>query len=339
VLATNVTSFTVTSDSDGVATVALITAGGYRVFGLSPTTGAPLAPSVSDANTGTFSLNSSLSVDPVSLVATHRVGSARYGFVGTGQFQSLGLVRHGITDGVAGPIGSTANLTGAVLSQGPFPGEAGVLSFATIEGSTYTRGATSTALPLSPNLLVAQSVSSWSAFTPANGVSWSRFVCIFNILTGAPTCVSFAFSAGIAAASDLRAAIAPNGRCQLVTATNGTRYGVFQPLSNCNELAPPGTPAHPSCRNYPALTAISVPAGLRPAPFSGNGESTLLVASEVSGVPRLGKMVDPVGCTNQFTAVGNPAPELAVAYEPVQLGNKPALLYIDTSNTLKLFVP
>ena len=301
--------------------------------------GSERGTSVSDPNTGNLSLNSSISIDPVTLVATHRVGSARYGQMGTGQLRPFGLVRHGITDGVAGPLGSTPDGTGAVLSQPAYGGEAGAGTFATIDGSTYLRGTTPVTLGVAPNLVTAQSDSTWAAFTPANGLSWSRFLCVPNLRTGTPNCATYAFSAGISSATDIRAAIAPNGRCLMVTATSGSRTGIIQPLSGCNEVSVPGTPAQPSCRNYPALTPIALNAGLRPAPFSGNGESTLLIAYDVGGVPRVEKMSNAVMCTSQFTAVGNPASETALAYEPVQLGNKAALLYIDASSSLKLFVP
>jgi hypothetical protein len=77
---------------------------------------------------------------------------------------------------------------------------------------------------------------------------------------------------------------------------------------------------------------------LRVAPFSANGESTLLGAYD-DGALHLGKMTNPSACTNSFTPVGNPLAELATAYEPVQLGNRPAILYTDANRNLKLYVP
>jgi hypothetical protein len=123
VLATNVSSFQVTADADGVVTIGTTSSAGYRVFGLSPTTGAVQAPVLSDPNGGTIRLNSSLTVDPVTLIATHRVGSARYGGIGPGPLPPVGLARHLITDGGPSAVGSTADAIGGVLSVGAFAGE------------------------------------------------------------------------------------------------------------------------------------------------------------------------------------------------------------------------
>jgi len=71
------------------------------------------------------------------------------------------------------------------------------------------------------------------------------------------------------------------------------------------------------------------------APFSASGEQTLIGAWS-DGLLHVGKMRQ---CGNTFTPVGNALADTAVAFEPVQLGNKAVLLYTDTSGRLKLFVP
>lgn len=69
-----------------------------------------------------------------------------------------------------------------------------------------------------------------------------------------------------------------------------------------------------------------------------NGQATMLGAYDASGI-QLGKMSAPAACANAFTPVGSPFTGAAIAFEPVQLGNKPALLYIDASNRMKVYVP
>jgi hypothetical protein len=341
VIATGVTGFNVVSDSDGVVTVAVTTPSGYRVFGLNPVTGAVESPSITDVNGGQFSLNASLTVDPATLVATHRVGSARYGGVGTGPFVPMGLVRHGVTNGVAGPLGSTADAAGVVISQGAFSGEGDSSAFALTNGTSYQRGALNRPLPTTPHLVVAQSNSTWAAFsTSAAGLAWSRFLCIPNSYTGMSTCNAFSFSAASVDPTEVRAAIAPGGRCLVATWKTSTgRAALFQQLTGCDEQRPVGVPPHPSCQNNQVVTALPVTNRLRVAPFSGNGENTLLGAHDTgSGGVQLAKLSSPAACTNSFTPVGV-LTSPATAFEPVQLGNKPALLYTDASRNLMLYAP
>jgi hypothetical protein len=345
VLATNVTNFQVTADTDGVVTIATTTSStGYRVFGISPTTGAVLPPMLSDPNSGTFRLNSSLTVDPNTLVATHRVGSARYGGVGPGPLAPVGLVRHVITDGVPGAVGSTADAIGGVLSMGAFAGEADSTPWGHIDGVTYRRGTATRTLGNPTDLLLAQSNSSWAGFSiqPSARIAWSRFLCIPNNFGGAPSCQSFAFNFNLTtmtSVTELTAAMSPSGRCLAVMASDiGGRVGATIPQAMCNELRPVGSPPHPSCTNT-SYALQPTGAGFRVAPFGGNGEDNVLGAYSMAGIPRLQKMNDPIGCTGFNTNVGASAPEVARAFEPVQMGNKPALLYTDTNNTLKLYVP
>jgi hypothetical protein len=341
VLQQNVTSFHVTGDTDGVITIGTISSSGYRVFGLSPTTGAITAPVLTSPNEGEFTLNASLSVNPTTLIATHRVGSARVGGVNAGPFPVLGLSRHVITDGVAVAVGSTADATGAVVSQAAYVGETDTTAHALIDGSTLTRGAATRTLGTSPHLTVAQSRNTWAAFSlQPSGVSWTRFLC-FSVFGGSTLCEAHTFNFNQTALTNptqLSAAVTPSGRCMAVMVNSASvRMGAFLPLLYCNETRPLGSPPHSSCQNT-SYTASSQLA-FWVAPFGGNGEDNLLGAYAVSGVPRLQKMSDAVNCTGFNTDIGAPAPEAARAFEPVQLGNKAALLYTDLNNTLKLYVP
>lgn len=343
VLANDVSSFQVTADTDGVVTIATTSSAGYRVFGISPTTGAVEPPVLSDPNVGEIRLNSSLTVDPLTLIATHRVGSVRHGGVGAGPLPPVGLVRHLITDGVPVAVGSTADAAGAVLSGGAFAGEADSTAHGLIDGATYRRGVASRTLGNPGDLLVAQSSTSWAGFSvqPGARIAWSRFLCIPSNLGGAPSCQSFAFNFDLTAltsATDLSAAMSPSGRCLAVMLTDGWRTGQTMPLARCNELRPLGAPPHPSCTNT-SYALFPMPEGLRVAPFGGHGEDNLLGAHSVGGVPRLQKMSDPIACAGFDTDLGAPAPEVARAFEPVQLGNRAALLYTDVNHTLKLYVP
>lgn len=341
VLGTNVSRFDATADTDGVVTIATMSPVGYRVFALSPVTGVVQAPVLSEPNVGVFKLNASLTVDPNTLIATHRVGSTRYGGIGPGPISPVGLVRHFIVDGVATAVGSTASGMGGVVSQLPFDGETDPTPYGLMDGSTYRRGNSARTLSAATDSLIAQSASTWAGLSVAsNAISAARFLCIPPGLAGGPTvCTNFNFQLSpVTNPTELSAAISPSGRCLVVTASSqGARFGTSIPLARCNELRPFGAPPHGSCQNntYPLVAMPSTFV----APFGGNGEDTVLAASEVAGVPRLHKLSDPAACTGFGTALGAPAPETARAWQPVQLGNKPALLYTDANNTLKLHVP
>lgn len=341
VLGTNVSHFQATADSDGVVTIGTVTAAGYRVFGLSPFTGLAQAPMLSDPHVGTFTLNSSLWVDPNTLRATHRVGSTRYGGMGPGPVVPVGLFRHVIVEGVATAVGNTASPMGGVVSQLALDGETDSTPYGLLDSSTYRRGSSTHALGSSLDSLVTQSASTWAGFgVTSNAVSGARFLCIPPAYPGAQTvCRNFDFQLSpVTNPTELSAAISPSGRCLVVTASsNGARFGTSIPLARCSELRPSGAAPHASCQHstYPL---VAMP-GTFVAPFGGHGEDTVLAASEVAGVPQLHKLNHPAACTGFGVAVGAPGPETARAWQPVQLGNKPALLYTDVHNTLKLYVP
>ncbi len=341
VLGSNVSQFFVTADSDGVATIATMSPAGYRVFGISPVTGVVQPPVLVDPHFATFSLNSSLTVDSNTLIATHRVGSTRYGGMGAGPVAPVGLVRHVIVDGVATAVGSTASSMGGVVSQLALEGETDAAPFGVIDGSTYRRGSSTRTLSSSTDFLVAQSAFTWAGLSAASSaISVARFLCIPQGLGGGQTvCTNFNFQLSpVVIPTELSAAISPSGRCLVVTASsNGTRFGSSIPLARCNEPRLLVAPLHGSCLNN-TFPLVAMP-GTFVAPFAGNGEDTVLAASEVAGVLRLHKLRDPAACTGFGVAMGAPAPETARAWQPVQLGNKPALLYTDANNTLKLYVP
>lgn len=333
VLGTNVTGFQATADSDGVVTIATMGPVGFRLFGISPVSGAALPPVLADPHFATFSLNASLTVEPTTLVATHRVGSTRSG--------GMGLVRHLIVDGVATAVGSTTGAQGSVVSQLAFEGERDTTPYGVVDGTTYRRGITRRTLSAPTELLVAQSASSWAGFSVASdAVSVARFLCIPPRLASDPTvCTNFHFQlSAVANATELSAAISPSGGCLVVTAaSNGARLGTFIPLARCNETRLLGAPPHGSCVDN-TYSTVAMPSTFV-APFDGNGEDTVLAATEVAGVPRLHKLSDSAACTGFGPPIGAPAPEVARAWQPVQLGNKPALLYTDANHTLKLHVP
>lgn len=333
VLATGVRGFKVASDADGVATLSIATATKFTVQSLSPVSGTLGGPSVSLSRLITdFELNAWAVVDPLTLLASHRVGSSyRFGDE---------LHRQAITDGVSAPISfvATGGAAGTVLSVPAFSAEADASAFAVTNAASYVRGAASAVMSHSPRL-IAQSGYTWAGFsTSSTAVTWSRFLCIASFL-GAPNCTSYAFSAPATNPTELRAVISPTARCLVASwDTGGARVAVFQPLTYCNEWRLAGTPLHASCQSNPGPSPVSVPGSLKVAPFSAQGENTLLAASLDNGL-RLSKMTNPAACTSDFTALGTPSSDAVTAFEPVQLGNQPAVLYIDGSSNLKLFVP
>lgn len=333
VLAANVQSFKLASDADGVLTLAIATATSFNVQGLSPVTGTLSAPSVHVASNLTdFELNAWAVIDPATLVATHRVGASHR--------SAAELHRHAITDGTAVPISfiATGGVPGSVLSVPAFSGEADASAFAVTNSTNYLRGTSTVGVSSSPNL-IAQAGYTWAGFsTSSSAVTWSRFLCVSGFF-GSPNCTSYVFNSPATTPTELRAAVSPSSQCLVASWNSGSqRVALFQPLAYCNEKRWAGTLPHPSCQNTSGPTPVALTNSLRVAPFSGNGELTMLAAYSDGGL-RLGKMTNPAACTNSFTPVGNPLSEAATSFEPVQLGNKPALLYIDASSNLKLFVP
>lgn len=320
-LASGVQRFKAISDADGVLSIGVQDAQGYQLLQVSPTTG--VVTSLRFGPASDFALNAWESVDANTLTASHRVGSSAL---------NGGLVsRAVVTDGVVVPLSSTS--TGSVLTVPGFGGEADSSATALINGTSYVRGAATVTLKGAPQLLVTQADSSWVGFsTSASAVNWVRFVCSLSPL-GAQVCRNVAFSAASAGATDVRAALSPEGACLVSTWTSaGQRFGVFQPLEPCGGG---GLSVPAGCVDNAAVPVMTLSNRLSVAPFSGNGQHSLIGAWS-DGLLHVGKMSQ---CGNTFTPIGNALSDPAIAFEPVQLGNKAVLLYTDTSARLKLFVP
>lgn len=91
--------------------------------------------------------------------------------------------------------------------------------------------------------------------------------------------------------------------------------------------------------NYPFASSYI---GMKVAPFGGNGENTILFAfSTQAGNPseyRLAKMT-PGGCSGGYTWSVLVYADNVRQFTPIQFGNKPAFLYVNTSNELRIIVP
>jgi hypothetical protein len=98
----------------------------------------------------------------------------------------------------------------------------------------------------------------------------------------------------------------------------------------------------PSCDSNINLPLTSGIVGAKIAPYSANGEDTILFAFPAgTGNPsqyRLEKMLaGACGFSTTFATLFS-VPNVR-EFQPVQIGTKPAFLYIDTSNDLRVFIP
>ena len=113
----------------------------------------------------------------------------------------------------------------------------------------------------------------------------------------------------------------------------GARQAVFHPLVPCDVLClvndlEPNRPSSP------------IPDDVRVAPFGGNGENTLLFSSRLNGTDlRLAKMASGTCGAASTTIATLMLPAAPKAHLPVRAGNKPAVLYISSTDELRLWVP
>ncbi len=344
-LATGVAEFRVASDADGVVTVAYRTLAtpnaGQQTFAvraLSPQT-LTLGPDLASATSSlyAFGLNA-WSVANASTLEARSVAAFSWSVpptTGTDPITHRRRVEAGAS--TLPPI--LAQGAASALSLFALPRELDQAEFGHTLGATYTRGATSVTLPLAPDLHVAQSSDSWAGFRLEPGaVRWTRFRCN-RYLSPPPAynvCEGIAYGALTAIApTQFSAAMNPSGTCLIATwSEGGTRKALPQPLANCD-----GAPAT-LCPSNTNLVAGSVTGGFSVAPYSAGGRNTLLAAYGVGQGVQLGTINDPAACTLALTEVGAPIPQAEVSsFAPVQLGQKAALVYVDTSGALRLYVP
>jgi hypothetical protein len=341
-LATNVAHFRAAGDNDGLVAIALRHFGGpteetFKVHLLSPRTltlEAPLTSATAPLDYGINGWNR-INPGPVTSLVQFAWVSTYANPAGPVPLHARGKYFSSNGGGTSAPVEKyITQMTGPSMTN-----EVVVATAADTDNSTYYRVSQAVPLPFSPSVHIAQSTDSSVAYRlEADRVRWTRIRANRDRLAIPNTTFYSAteFAAPVTAPSELSAAMNPGGQCLVTLFDSGsTTYGVFQPLGTCDVYL-----GAPGCPNNTSLTPVARPYKTRVAPFHANGENTILAAWKNGGSLYLGKMTNPSTCTDAFTSIGQP---IAVGgfgkFEPVQLGNKAALLYVDANDALRVYVP
>ncbi|MBI5478854.1 MAG: Ig-like domain repeat protein [Deltaproteobacteria bacterium] len=334
-VAGSVASFTAASDSDGLVTIGFRnTSGDYAVSALSPTNGQLEATALYFvSNPGsTFRAHVSAWTNAQSTLAGQRIVGAAVAVPSTVNPAIFTLsVYSRIDTGPAASQPGTAFVPSPAISAMGLDGTGttGLVSFL-----TYSR-APSVSVPLNgaPSQILSASTTRWAAFRPTGttGLAWDEYGCNDDPTVGW-SCFVAQQSVTMSSASlgPVSTAMSPRGNC-LGVAFDGAagRRLAFQGPRRC----PLG-----GCASRVAVEQAAS-TGLKLAPFGAAGEDSLLAAWDTGSAIQLGKYTTAcTGASVAFTPVGAPGGLSAAAFHPVQLGNKPALLYLDGTN-LKAYVP
>lgn len=343
-LASNVSTFAATADNDGVLTVAyLTTTGTWHFFA---DTGV--------LDTRSFGSNipagSKLAVTSWSTPAANLYAVRRWSM---SLRRPTSIYRYYLGDGLADPVSVSSTAMGAIVTVPPLNREGATDPFGVVLGSTYTRGTFTRTFSTVADMITAQSADSWAVGSySGTQVRWSRYRCNRDTqLFPGPatyTCGGTEYGGATSQVIDFAEAVMTrNGSCMLFNVRmplpgGGFGYGGFaQPLENCDGSLGVSPPA--SCNPNTNIPYSSGLFGQKLAPFSLNGEHTILSAFPAgTGNPsefRLEKM-SPGTCSFVDTTF---TPRFSVPnvrdYQPVQIGTKPAFIYVNTSNELRLYVP
>ncbi|MDP3158206.1 MAG: hypothetical protein Q8N23_36375 [Archangium sp.] len=327
-IATGVKDFDASSDSDGVITVATDTlANGLSLykdtrgsFTLLLTQPVGTSPAVTSWNVVTTGLQSS-----------HRIGLSTFiPPAPASQRHTTSTYLDGVLQTSAAGAARRLVLSRPLLSNEP---AAATDLFGFIEGAQYTRGAAASTLP-NPAHRLAQSNDSWVAVEAgATSVRWSHYRCR-QTLSGSYNCSGNGYQSTTSGATQHQTAMTPSGGCLAVMwSAGGTRYAVFHPLVACDVLCP----VEELEANRPSSPIAD---DVRVASFGGNGENTLLFSSRLGATDlRLAKMTAGTcgaASTTLATLMLSASPK---AHMPIRAGNKPAVLYITSTDELRLWVP
>lgn len=199
-------------------------------------------------------------------------------------------------------------------------------------------------------MITAQSADSWVvASFSGSQVRWSRYRCNsepglgqLNYSCGG---TEYGGSTSSLVPDFVEAAMTRSGNCLVVNlrAPQGAASwhgGWFQRLENCDSSL--GSVAPASCAPNTNLPLVSGYVGQRIAPFSANGEDTILFAFPAGTANpseyRLEKMMPGVCAFNTTFSTAFSVPNVR-DFRPVQIGNRPAFIYVNTSNELRVYVP
>lgn len=326
-LASGVEAFEASSNQDGVLLVAFDrgtpSAPAWAAYGWDPVTGAQRwSDEVPSGQAGSiaFHVLASRNVQPdLSAVAIETVSYTNLG----GSFTQYSI------GGVAQPNTRSA----AVVPMLPMAAHgldgSGQVGF--ISGQLYTRApAVSVALRSSPAALTA-GTQRWIAWgqDAAKNLTLEERACGYSPSLAAWSCANLSRSLP-ATAFDASAVVSPSGACEVTSTAGAAGRQSSSSLWSCQ----------PDCA-WSALTTRAAPGDhLQLAPFAGGDEDAVLGAWQLpanAGV-QLGKLAAS-SCGGSFVPYGPALPGAIATFRPVQLGNRPALLYIDSAANLKVYAP
>lgn len=341
-LRANVSAFAVSSDRDGEITLAMLQ-GAQNMLEIRQSAGSDFTV-YSSTDVGTrLAVNSWRTVNPATLESVKQFGVSVFNSAAPvgAQYRHLELAPTGL-------FALPATTAGVVVSRPPLPREPTTTLTGSVIGTTYTRGALTRTLPTPGNMLLAQSDDSWAVVSlSGNSVRWSRYRCNQDaqIFPGPATytCDGTEYATTYGSAPDtVFAAMTPSGNCLSIGIKSGPNQGGFlQRLDNCDGALGVSPPA--SCNPNTSFPGSGGGFGsARVAPFSGNGEDSLLSARAVpSAGPneyRLEKTVSGFCTSNAAWSAQFNLPNVR-EFAAVQIGNKPAFVYLNTSNELRVHIP
>jgi len=205
----------------------------------------------------------------------------------------------------------------------------GTGTIGTVVGLNYQRaGATALALAGAPQFVVAASTTRWATLRQSGTtLTWEEYACD-SFLQWSCLATPFSVTTNGSALDTASAAMSPRGGCFTVAFEGPAgRRLAWQGPHVCDRFGcSPG-----------AVTQQAASAGLRVAPFAANGQDALVGAWDTGTGIQVGVQTS---CGAGFTPVGNPLvlPSL-VGFRPMQIGNKPGLVYIDSSWAVKVYIP
>ncbi len=344
-LATGVSRFASSSDSDGEITVAFLKTNGQ----LSVLTDVAGTLTINDYNARgtTVTVNSSNVVNATTLRSDPSFGVSVFDAAAAAGAQYTHLKFSG---GVIGAFSGAP--AGSIVSQGPLNREPATDATGIVFGTSYYRDSYFKALPTPADMVTAQSRDSWAVVSRSgNLVRWSRFRCNRDTrLFPGPdtfTCggTEYAGSMSPLVPDFVEAVMTRSGNCLVINANApqgaGTyRGGFIQRLENCDGALAVSPPA--SCTSNTSIPLYAGFSGQRIATFSGNGEDTVLFAFPANtGNPnefRMEKMLPGV-CAFSTTNTPPFSASNVRDFAPIQVGTRAGFLYVNTSNELWLQTP
>lgn len=324
-VAINIAQFDVSSDLDGVASIATITnlssaprlyedVGGS--FTARDLTGLP-------STVTKVAVNSWSVADGTTLLASHRVGMTV--FDGTAHHLYLSISDGATRVDYAGAT-PAAHVSRTALQYEPV----GTTVTGLLTGTSYGRASTNVTYTLpSTGMQVAVAGANWSVFgSDATHALATQFYCRRALsIGGQPFCSSTLLTATTTSPTNLQGA--SSSSCVALTwDSSAARNAFFYAKGTCE------TDNFGCAGTVPMTPVVSPLADLRVARWDANGEDGLLMSYRVGSTLTLAK-TSACGTTG-LTTLGSWTVTGARAHAPVRIGNAAGLLYLDASYNLKL---